>query len=240
MTTDTSGSGIREIDIGTPLTGSPAGWHCLGLADTFRDGAPRHRGVRHQARGVRRLARRPAGARRLLPAHGRRPVAGAPSRATRSPARSTTGAGAATAAAPGPVREAHAAAGPHPALAHARTTGSCSSGTTRRAPPPAEVTIPRRSTAADSGRVDRLDVELGPHRRLALPRDRRQRRRHGALLLHPLRLPDVLQERPRGPRRLPVPGVNAPPGRRTTRRSSGSESHLRSDASYFGPSYMIN
>ncbi len=38
-----------------------------------------------------------------------------------------------------------------------------------------------------------------------LPRDHRQRHRHGALLLHPLRPADVLQERVRGPHRVAVP-----------------------------------
>ncbi|AQT82451.1 3-ketosteroid-9-alpha-hydroxylase [Mycolicibacterium litorale] len=31
---------IREIDTGTPLTRFARGWHCLGLADDFRDGKP--------------------------------------------------------------------------------------------------------------------------------------------------------------------------------------------------------
>ena len=31
---------IREIDTGVPLTRFARGWHCLGLADDFRDGKP--------------------------------------------------------------------------------------------------------------------------------------------------------------------------------------------------------
>ena len=31
---------IREIDPGTPMTRFARGWHCLGLADDFRDGKP--------------------------------------------------------------------------------------------------------------------------------------------------------------------------------------------------------
>ena len=31
---------IREIDTGTPMTRFARGWHCLGLADDFRDGKP--------------------------------------------------------------------------------------------------------------------------------------------------------------------------------------------------------
>jgi hypothetical protein len=31
---------VREIDAGTPMTRFARGWHCLGLAESFRDGAP--------------------------------------------------------------------------------------------------------------------------------------------------------------------------------------------------------
>lgn len=31
---------VREIDTGAPMTRFARGWHCLGLADTFRDGQP--------------------------------------------------------------------------------------------------------------------------------------------------------------------------------------------------------
>ena len=86
----------------------------------------------------------------------------------------------------------------------------CSSGMTSRAI--------RRTRGADPGdprgrqrRLDRLAVEHHPHRRLQLPRDHRQRHRHGALLLHPLRVPDVLQERLRGPHRLAVLHKSAAP-----------------------------
>lgn len=33
-------SGVRTIDVGTPRTRFARGWHCLGLADGFRDGKP--------------------------------------------------------------------------------------------------------------------------------------------------------------------------------------------------------
>jgi 3-ketosteroid 9alpha-monooxygenase subunit A len=48
--------------------------------------------------------------------------------------------------------------------------------------------------------TDRYRVDLERHRgrQRPLPRDHRQRRRHGALLLHPLRLPDELPQRVRG------------------------------------------
>jgi 3-ketosteroid 9alpha-monooxygenase subunit A len=32
--------GVRTIDVGTPPTRFARGWHCLGLADSFRDGRP--------------------------------------------------------------------------------------------------------------------------------------------------------------------------------------------------------
>jgi 3-ketosteroid 9alpha-monooxygenase subunit A len=32
--------GVRTIDVGAPPTRYARGWHCLGLADTFRDGSP--------------------------------------------------------------------------------------------------------------------------------------------------------------------------------------------------------
>ena len=31
---------VREIDPGTPITRFARGWHCIGLADSFRDGCP--------------------------------------------------------------------------------------------------------------------------------------------------------------------------------------------------------
>ena len=77
---------------------------------------------------------------------------------------------------------------------------------------------PPHARGADPGdprvrqrRVDRLAVELDPDRGLQLPRDHRQRHRHGPLLLHPLRSSDVLQERLRGPHRLAVSAQRRPP-----------------------------
>ena len=31
---------IRDIDAGPPMTRFARGWHCLGLAESFRDGQP--------------------------------------------------------------------------------------------------------------------------------------------------------------------------------------------------------
>ncbi|MCU1645841.1 MAG: 3-ketosteroid-9-alpha-hydroxylase subunit, partial [Nocardia sp.] len=42
MSTTPSGPSakIREIDVGAAPTRYARGWHCLGLASTFRDGKP--------------------------------------------------------------------------------------------------------------------------------------------------------------------------------------------------------
>lgn len=36
----TQGQAVRSIDAGQPPTRFARGWHCLGLADSFRDGKP--------------------------------------------------------------------------------------------------------------------------------------------------------------------------------------------------------
>ena len=79
-------------------------------------------------------------------------------------------------------------------------------------PPPDDIVIPETKGASsqewsdwtwDTVRIDGLQ----------LPRDHRQHGRHGPLLLHPLRVPDLLQERVRGPCRHAVPELPGPPGR---------------------------
>ena len=89
--------------------------------------------------------------------------------------------------------------------------------------PPPELRPPTIEGYAE-GHWSPWQLELDPHRGFALPRDRRQQRRHGPLLLHPPRVPDVLQERHRGPHRQPVHGVQGrgPMPRRTT-KTSGRE-----------------
>ena len=57
MTTDTAGSGIREIDTGTLPDRYARGWHCLGPVKDYLDGNRTASSVRHQAGGLRRLAR---------------------------------------------------------------------------------------------------------------------------------------------------------------------------------------
>ncbi len=63
---------IRTIDVGAPPARFARGWHCLGLAESFRDGKPHAiAGVRHETGGVRGLDRQAERAGRVLPAHGR-------------------------------------------------------------------------------------------------------------------------------------------------------------------------
>ncbi len=208
--------GVRTIDQGTPPARFARGWHCLGLADRFRDSGPHA----VQAFGTKLVvfadsagcAARP---RRVLPAHGRRPDPGHDQGRRASPARSTTGAGAGTAGAPGSPTPggSRPPRAPGPGSRWSRTS-SCSSGTTRRGTRRRR----RRDHPADRGRVlagvEQLDLGLDPGRGGELPRDHRQRGRHGALLLHPLRLPDLLQERVRGAHRLAVPAHQVAAGRR--------------------------
>ncbi|MUM15333.1 3-ketosteroid-9-alpha-hydroxylase subunit A [Mycobacterium sp. CBMA271] len=40
MSTDTAGIGVREIDVGELPTRYARGWHCLGIAESFRNGEP--------------------------------------------------------------------------------------------------------------------------------------------------------------------------------------------------------
>ena len=90
-------------------------------------------------------------------------------------------------------------------------------------------------------RVDRLGLVHHHHRGLQLPRDRRQRRRHGALLLRALLVPDVLQERLRGPRRHAVHAA-ASAARTCARTQQAPRSCVgnTSVATYHGPSFMID
>ena len=229
MTTDISGTaGIREIDTGTLPDRFARGWHCLGPVDDFRRQTTLRRDLRHQAGGVRRLAGRPEDPRRLLPPHGRQPVPGHhQGRRGRLPV-PRLALGRRRQVQAGPLRQAHPAAGPHPLLDH------------RRAQRPAlRLARPRGQPAAARGphpgdprvrqrRLDRLAVELDPDRGRQLPRDHRQRHRHGALLLHPLRAADVLQECLRGPRRIAVPAQRRAPRRQRPRH------HLRRGAPRLG------
>ncbi len=77
MTTETAGSGIREIDTGTLPDRYARGWHCLGPVSDFLDGKPH--GI--EAFGGKLVAFADSQGRcarpgRLLPSHGRQPGPG--------------------------------------------------------------------------------------------------------------------------------------------------------------------
>ena len=224
---------VRTIDRGTPPARFARGWHCLGLADRVpRRRAARGAGVRHQAGGVRRLGGPPARARRVLPAHGRRPDAGhGQGRRGRLPVpRLALGRRR-------PVRAASPTPGGCRRAARTRSwltleqNGQLFVWNDPQGNPPRRA----RDDPADRGRVlrrvERLDLGHDPGRGRELPRGHRQRRRHGALLLHPLRVPDVLQERVRGAHRHAVPAdqVAARTSRpaRTTPTGGGDHAALR-------------
>ena len=60
--------GIRTIERGTPPARFARGWHCLGLAEAFREPGPHA----VQAFGTKLVVFADSGgARRVLPAHGR-------------------------------------------------------------------------------------------------------------------------------------------------------------------------
>ncbi len=218
MTTDTAHSGIREIDTGTLPDRFARGWHCLGPVKDYLDGKPH--GVemlRHQAGGVRRLPGRSQDPGRLLPAHGRQPVPGHhQGRRDRLPV-PRLALGRRRQVQAGALRQAHAAPGPHPRLDHRRPQRPAVRLARPRGQPAAARGADPRHRRVRQRRVDRLAVELDPDRGLQLPRDHRQRHRHGALLLHPLRSADVLQERLRGPHRLAVPAQRRPARRERPR-----------------------
>ena len=143
MTTETAG--IREIDTGALPDRYARGWHCLGPVQ----GLPGRQAARHQRFSAPCWSSSPtptATSRSSTATAGTWAATSprAPSRATRSPARSTTGAGAATASAswcPTP-----SAPPGWPARVRGQPTSAaacCSSGTTTKGnPPQAEVRIP--------------------------------------------------------------------------------------------------
>ena len=174
--------------------------------------AARRGGLRRQARRLVRHAGQAPRPRRLLPAHGRRPHPGhRQGRRDRLPVprlalgrrRQVQG---------DPLRPPGAAAGPHPALRQRRPQRPADDLARRRGQPGRPGDPAAGARGHRHRRVHRLDLERHRRRQRALPRDHRQRRRHGALLLHPLRLPDELPQRLRGPHGHPVHGVDRAPG----------------------------
>ena len=235
-------TGVRTIEHGTPPARFARGWHCLGLAGRFRAGGPHA----VQAFGTKLVVFADAGGRlHVLDAYCRH-MGGDLTRGTvkgdaiACPFHDWRWSGDGRCRLIPYARRVPPAARTRSWLTLERNGHLFVWHDPQGNPPPAEVAIP-----ADRGRglrgVDRLDLGLGPGRERELPRGDRQRRGHGALLLHPLRLPDVLQERARGPRRDAVPADPvAVRCRRGANYAPGHDTTLRSEASYFGPSYMIN
>ena len=210
--------GPRTIDVGTPPSRFARGWHCLGLANAFRDGdPPRPHAV--QAFGTKLVVFADAGGElHVLDAFCRH-MGGDLTTGTikgdqvACPFHDWRWGGDGRCAQIPYARRVPPAARTRSWLTLERNGQLFVWHDPEGNPPPDEVTIPRID-GAYSARLDRLDLGLDPGRRRELPRGGRQRGRHGALLLHPLRVPDVLQERPRGARRLAVPADAGPPGRR--------------------------
>ena len=208
--------GVRGTIAAPPPTRFARGWHCLGLADRFREPGPHA----VEAFGTKLVV--------FADSHGRLHVLDAYCRHMGGDLSRGHGQGR-----PGRL--------PVPRLALGRrTAGARGSRTPRgcrspRGPGPG-VTLEqnqqlfvwhdpqgnpppdRRDHPPDRGRVlrrvEQLDLGLDPGRGGELPRGHRQRRGHGALLLHPLRVPDVLQERARGAHRLAVPAHQGAAGHR--------------------------
>ena len=242
MTLQADTDEIRQIEAEAAPSRFARGWHCLGLTERSRDGKPhaiQAFGTSSSSwPGRRGRAQR---ARRLLPAHGRRPHPGhGEGRRDRLPVpRLALG------------RRRQVQGDPYarrvPLRARTRTWHDDGAATAMLFvwhDPEGNAPRRRRTSSADLTGVgtdewtdwtwDSSTIANG-----ALPRDHRQRRRHGALLLHPLRVPDVLQEHLRGPRRHPVHGVDGPAGH-GRRGTATPTSSLKSEATYFGPSFMIN
>ena len=198
--------GVRTIERGAPPDEVRARLALPGAGRAVPRLRPaRGAGVRHQAGGVRGLGRAAARARRVLPAHGRRPdPRHGQGRRDRLPV-PRLALGRERPVPADPLLPAGAADRADALLAHAGAEPAA----VRVARPAGEPAARARDDPADRGRVlrrvERLDLGLDPGRGRELPRGRRQRGGHGALLLHPLRVPDVLQERARGARRHAVP-----------------------------------
>ncbi len=153
--------------------------------------------------GVPWRGRRHQRPRRLLPAHGRRPVPGrGEGQRDRLPV-PRLALGRRRPLQERALQQAGAATGPHGGMAHAGTGRHA----LRLERPRAQATAGGRDHSPHRGRhqrrVDRLALvhHGGEHQ---LPRDHRQRRRHGPLLLHPRLAADALQEHLRRPCGDPV------------------------------------
>ena len=175
---------IRQIEAEAAPTRFARGWHCLGLTRTSATANRTGQRLRPEARGVSRRGRQDQRARRLLPAHGRRPVAGhGEGQRDRLPV-PRLALGRRRSVQEGAVQPGARPAGPHRDVAHPGAGRHAVRVERPRAQPAAGGRDDSAHRGRDQRRVDRL--ALVHHRgRHQLPRDHRQRRRHGALLLHP-------------------------------------------------------
>ena len=219
MTLQTTADDVRQIEAEAAPSRFARGWHCLGLIRDFGDGKPHA----INAFGKKLVVFRSGGrqdqrARRLLQAHGRRPLAGrGEGRRDRVPL-PRLALGRRRPVQEGALQQAGAQAGPHRDVDHA----GAGRDVVRVERPRGQAAAAGGDHSADRGRdqrrVDRL--ALVHHRRQhQLSRDHRQRRRHGALLLHPRLAADALQEHLRRTRRDAVHERQGSPGHRRTRRS---------------------
>ena len=186
MTTETAG--VRENDTGALPDRYARGWHCLGPVTDYLDGKPH--GVECPAPCWSSSRTRTASSRcwTATAATWAATCRRAPSRATRSPAVPRLAVGRRQAS-----NSCRTPSAPRASPAPRRGTPTCaavccSSGTTTRATRLntrcGSPTSPSPPTTSGP-----MEVEHDPHRGRQLPRDHRQRHRHGALLLHPLRPP---------------------------------------------------
>ncbi len=235
---------VRAIEAGTPPARFARGWHCLGLAARFRDGGP-HAVAAFGTKLV--VFADSSGALHVLDAYCRH-MGGDLSQGTvkgdaiACPFHDWRWGGDGRCASIPYARRVPVAARTRAWRALEQNGQLFVWNDPEGNPPADDVTIPRIE-GAGSPDWTQLDLGLDPGRGRELPRGDRQRGGHGALLLHPLRLPDVLQERLRGSHRVAVPEHPVPAGCgrgvQLLFRVRG-ETTLRSEASYFGPSYMID
>ena len=224
----TDRDGVRTIDSGTPPARFARGWHCLGLAGKFREGGPHA----VQAFGTKLVVFADSGGELHVLDGYCRHMGGDLSRGTikgdtvACPFHDWRWGGDGRCAGIPYARRV-------PPRARTRSWPTLEQNgqlfvwhDPQGGPPPPELAIPRIE-GAFSAELDRLDLGLGPGRGRELPRGHRQRGRHGALLLHPLRVPDVLQERARGPRGHAVPADPVAAGHRAAAATTAPGTRTR-------------
>ena len=240
-TADKADVGVRHIDAGTIPDRFARGWHCLGLADSFRDGKPHS----VQAFGTKLVvfAATSDGSLKVLDGYCRHMGGDLTQGEIKGdnvacPFHDWRWSGEGRCA-----EIPYAKRVPLRARTRAWTTLERNGQLFVWNDPEGNAPTPSRTSRGRGlrhRRVERLVLEHAGHRGQQLPRDHRQHGRHGPLLLHPLRVPDVLQEHLRRPRRHAVHELARPARHRQRRALLRRGQHAGVEASYFGPSYMIN